>query len=66
MENLLELPSDTMEGGIIIEERLIESLRMTWEDAKRSKLEYYIANINLSVGSSTMKKYLLTVFSHIS
>ena len=31
MEDLLELPSDAMQD-IIIEERLIESLWMTWED----------------------------------
>ena len=30
----------------MIEERLVESLRMKWEDAKRTKLEYYIANVN--------------------
>ena len=29
----------------MIEERLVESLRMKWEDAKRTKLEYYIANV---------------------
>ena len=29
----------------MIEERLVESLRK-WEDAKRTKLEYYIANVN--------------------
>ena len=32
---------------VMIEERLVESLRMKWEDAKRTKLEYYIANVNL-------------------
>ena len=29
-----------------IEERWMESLRKKWEDAKRTKLEYYIANVN--------------------
>ena len=45
VEDLLELPSDAMQDSII-EERLIESLRMSWGDAKRFKLEYYITNIN--------------------
>ena len=31
---------------IMIEETLVESLRMKWEDAKLIKLEYYIANVN--------------------
>ena len=31
---------------VMIEERLVESLRMKWEDAKRTKLEYYIVNVN--------------------
>ena len=26
--------------------RLVESLRIKWEDAKRTKLEYYIANVD--------------------
>ena len=45
MDDLLELLDDAMHY-VMIEERLMESLRMKWEDAKRTKLEYYIANIN--------------------
>ena len=35
----------------MIEERLVESLKMKWEDAKRTTLEYYIANVNLECWS---------------
>ena len=42
---LLERSSNTMQY-VMIEERLMESLRNKWEDAKWTKLEYYIANIN--------------------
>ena len=31
---------------VMIAERLMVSLRKKWEDAKRTKLEYYIANVN--------------------
>ena len=44
-DDLLELSGDIM-LYVMIEERLVESLRMTWEDVKRTKLEYYIANVN--------------------
>ena len=30
----------------MIEETLVESLRMKWEDAKRTKVDYDIANVN--------------------
>ena len=46
MEDLLELSSDAMKY-IVIEERLMDPLRKKWKDAKRTKLECYIANINL-------------------
>ena len=46
MDDLLELSSNGMQY-VIIEERLVESLRIKLEHAKRSKLEYYIANVNL-------------------
>ena len=42
---LLELSRDAMKY-VVIEERLMEPLRKKWKDAKRTKLEYYIANIN--------------------
>ena len=43
---LLELYGDVMKY-VIIEDRLLEALRMNWQDAKFSNLlEYYIANIN--------------------
>ena len=43
MDDLLELSGNAMKY-VMIEERLVESLRMKWEDAKRTfKLEYYIA-----------------------
>ena len=41
----LELSSDAMKY-VVIEERLMDPLRKKWKDAKRTKLEYYIANIN--------------------
>ena len=47
MEDLLELSSDAMKY-VVIEERLMDPLRKKWKDAKRTKLEYYIANINPS------------------
>ena len=40
--DLLELSGNVMQY-VMIEERLMESLRKKWEDAKRTKLEYYIA-----------------------
>ena len=45
MGDQFELLGDAMHY-VMIEERLVESLRMKWEDAKRTKLEYYIANVN--------------------
>ena len=45
MDDLLELLGDTMQY-VMIEERLVESLRMKWEAANRTKLEYDIANFN--------------------
>ena len=45
VDDLLELSGNAMQY-VMIEERLMESLRKKWEDAKRTKLEYYITNIN--------------------
>ena len=45
VDDLLELLGDVMHY-VMIEERLVEYKRMKWEDAKRKKLEYYIANVN--------------------
>ena len=45
VDDLLELSGDTMQY-VMIEERLVKSLRIKWEDAKRTKLEYYIAIVN--------------------
>ena len=45
MDDLLELSGHAMQY-VTIEGRLVESLRMKWEDAKLIKLEYYIANVN--------------------
>ena len=42
----LELSGDAMKY-VIIEDKLLEALRMECQNAKMSKLEYYIANINL-------------------
>ena len=50
LDDLLQLSGDAMHY-VMIEERLVESLRMKWEDAKRTKLEYYIANVNLECWS---------------
>ena len=48
----------------MIEERFVESLRMKWEDAKRTKLEYYIANVNLECWSQyKARAYLITNMS---
>ena len=72
MDDLLELSGDAMHY-VMIDERLVESLRMKWEDAKRTKLEYYIANVNLNVGFDSQCKarmpidriqpYLITIMS---
>ena len=43
--SLLELSGNAMHY-VMIEERLVESLRMKCEDAKRTKLQHYIANVN--------------------
>ena len=45
VDDLLGLSGNDMQY-VMIEERLMESLRNKWEDAKRTKLEYYITNIN--------------------
>ena len=34
---------------VVIEERLMEPLRKKWKVAKKTKLEYYITNINLEL-----------------
>ena len=41
MGDLLELSGNAMQY-VMIEEKLVESLRMKWEDTKRTMLEYYI------------------------
>ena len=46
MEDLLDLSSDAIKY-VVIEERLMDPLRKKWKDARRTQLEYYIANINL-------------------
>ena len=47
VEDLLELLSDPVKY-VLIEERLMDPLRKKWKfDAKRTKLEYYFADINL-------------------
>ena len=45
MDDLLELSGDAMHY-VVIHESLVESLRMKLEDDKRTKLEYYIADVN--------------------
>ena len=45
IKDRVELSRDAMKY-VIIEGRLLEALRMKWQDAKMSKLEYHIANIN--------------------
>ena len=45
VEDLQELSSDAMKF-VVIEERLMDPLRNKWKNAKRAKLEHYIANIN--------------------
>ena len=70
VEDLLELSGDAMQY-VVIEERLMESLRVKWQDAKRPKLEYYIANINPecwiryseSMPMNRIQPYLITSMS---
>ena len=45
VEDLSEFFGDVMKY-VIIEDRLIKALKMKWQDAKMSKLEYYIANMD--------------------
>ena len=45
VKDILELLGDIMKY-VIIEDRLLEAPRMKWQDAKISKLECYIANID--------------------
>ena len=45
VKDLLELSCDAMKYEIV-ENLLIEALRMKWQDVKFSKLGYYIGNIN--------------------
>ena len=53
----LELLGDAMKY-VVFQNRLLEAIMMKWEDAKMSKLEYYIANSNLKV--------TLVVHTHIT
>ena len=41
----LELSCDAMKC-VIIEDKVLEALSMEWQNAKMSKLEYCIANVN--------------------
>ena len=45
MDDLLGVLGDVIHS-VMIDERLVESLRMKWEDAKKTKLKNYIANVN--------------------
>ena len=45
LEDLLKL-SNGATKYVVIEERLLEPLKKKWEDAKRTKREHYITNIN--------------------
>ena len=45
VKDRLQLPSDAMKY-VIIEDRLLEALRMKWQDDKMSELECYFAYIN--------------------
>ena len=45
VKDLLELSSDAMKY-VIIKDRLLEALRMKWQDTKMSKMKYNIANAN--------------------
>ena len=45
VRDLLKHSCDAMKD-MVIEDRLLEALRIKWKDAKMSKLEYYITNIN--------------------
>ena len=51
---------------MITEGRLLEALRMKWQDAKLSKLEYYIANINPPILAPIKEKNtkMNTIASH--
>ena len=62
MDDLLELSGNAMQY-VMIEERLVESLRMKWDDAKRTNLEYYIANVK---GLNIKQECLLIVSNLIS
>ena len=44
-EDVLELSGDAM-MYVVIDDRLLGTLVMKWQDAKVSKLEYYIENTN--------------------
>ena len=43
VKDLLELSSDAMEY-VIIKNKLLEALRMKWQDVRMSNMEHYIAN----------------------
>ena len=45
VKDLLEIPGDAMKY-VIIEDRLLEALRMKWQDTNMSKMKYNIANAN--------------------
>ena len=45
VNNLWEILGDVIKY-VTIKDKLLQALRMKWQYAKMSKLEYYIANIN--------------------
>ena len=45
VKDLLDLPGHVMKY-VIIEDRLLEALRMKWQDTNMSKMKYNIANAN--------------------
>ena len=62
---LLELSGDAMKY-VTINDRLLGTLRMKWQDAEMWKLEYYIANVNPQCGAQYKVKMLERIQLHLT
>ena len=57
LKDELELLGDAIRNVIIINDKLLDALRMKWQDLEMSKSEYYIANINSHTRKNTSSYY---------
>ena len=65
MKELFELSGNVMKDAII-EDGLLEPLRMKWQNAKTTNLEYYITNVNTQCGPNRKVGMLEHIQSHLT